>query len=227
MTIENEQRTLEHRRLMKELEARARRSGKKLSLRLCQLDWRAPMYPSRRCSEMDDNQFLTTATYTKIYIPTVLPYRVQFRRSSSRSQCWIRCHICFEVTLPRLLSQIRSRLRCADCELHNYNDNWQMHSTSESSPSNQWSQRTYLKLVAGGATTCKRTGWPFRNLKQLQSRKSSNEASQVMWEQAHLLINRLVDLKNHDKCTENGDGYHTYRWIDKHPRGEPVSTPHD
>ena len=158
MTIENEQRTLERQGLMKQLEARARHSGKKLSLKLCQLDWRAPICPSRRCSEMDDNQSLNMATYTKIYIPTVLPYRVQSRRSFSRSQRWIRCHICFEVTLPRILSQIRSWLRRADCELHNYNDNWQMHSTSGSSPSNQWSRRSYLMLVAGGATTCKRTG---------------------------------------------------------------------
>jgi len=28
---------------------------------------------------MDDNQSLTMATYTKIYVPTALPYRVQSR----------------------------------------------------------------------------------------------------------------------------------------------------
>ena len=38
MTIESEQRTVEHRRLMKQLEARAQRPCKKLSLSLFQLD---------------------------------------------------------------------------------------------------------------------------------------------------------------------------------------------
>jgi len=74
MTIESAEHTLERRRLMKQLEARVRRPCKKLSLRLCELDWRAPICPSRRCSEMDDNQSLTMATYTKLC--GILPYLI-------------------------------------------------------------------------------------------------------------------------------------------------------
>jgi len=40
--------------------------GKELSLRLCELDWRAPLCPSWRCSETDDNQSLTMVTYRRL-----------------------------------------------------------------------------------------------------------------------------------------------------------------
>ena len=38
--------------------------------------------------------------------------------------------------------------------------------TSESSPSNRCSLRSHLRIVAGGATTCRRSGSPYWNLKQ-------------------------------------------------------------
>jgi len=61
-------------------------SGNKLPLRLCELDWRAPLCPTWRCSEIDDNKSLTMAKYTKIYIPAAMSSRVQSRRPFKKLQ---------------------------------------------------------------------------------------------------------------------------------------------
>ena len=71
------------------------------------------------------------------------------------------------ISVPKLhhreYSQMRSQLRLGVPELHNYDDNWRLQLTSKSSPSNWCSQRSYLRLVAGGATTFKWRGWLYRN----------------------------------------------------------------
>jgi len=54
----------------------------KVSLRLWELDLPAPICPSRRCSEMDDNQSSTMATCTKLC--GNLPYLIYFRWQSTR-----------------------------------------------------------------------------------------------------------------------------------------------
>jgi len=119
-----------------------------------------------------------------IAVPSTIPTTIQETKSSAvrqrlqfrlqcRLQCriqWrlqygLQCHICFEVTLPRILPN-RSRLILSNPGLHNYDDNWRLQSTSESTPSNRYSLRSHMIIVAGGATTFKRGGWLYRNLKQ-------------------------------------------------------------
>jgi len=123
----------------------------------------------------------------QIYVPAALLYRVQprllfkipdssavWKRLQFRLQCRlqcriqyrIQCRICYEVTLPRTLSRMGSRLKLGNPELHNTMTIDDYKSTSESSTSNQYSLRRHMRLVAGGATTFKRGGWPCRNRKQ-------------------------------------------------------------
>jgi len=52
-----------------------------LSLRLFELDWRAPICPSRRCSEMDVNQSLAMEIYMKLC--GILPYLIYLRRKAT------------------------------------------------------------------------------------------------------------------------------------------------
>jgi hypothetical protein len=59
----------------------------------------------------------------------------------------------------RKYSQMRSRLRLGDPKLHNYNDHWRLPINfginPESSPSSRCSLRSFMRLVAGRATTFK------------------------------------------------------------------------
>ena len=49
-------------------------SRQEISLKLWELDLWAPIHPSRRCAEMDENQPFTMAVYTRLC--GILPYRI-------------------------------------------------------------------------------------------------------------------------------------------------------
>ena len=84
-------------------------------------------------------------------------YLFHFLLMQWRLQYRIQCHTCFEVTLPRIiLNKIPTQT-------------WQSRATQlqwQLTTANRWSRQRHMRLVAGGATTFKRGGWPYRNLKQ-------------------------------------------------------------
>jgi hypothetical protein len=71
-TIQSKEHTEERWKLMTQLPAQEKCSCKKLSSWFGELDWRAPLWPSGRCSEMDGIHSWTMATYMKL--SGILPY---------------------------------------------------------------------------------------------------------------------------------------------------------
>jgi len=116
--------------------------------------------PSTILTPIQETKWSTVQQRLQCWLQCRLQCRIQWRLQNR-----LQCHICFDVTLPGILPN-RSWQILGNPELHNYDDNCQLQSTSESTPSNRCSITSHMISVAGRATRFKRGGWLYRNLKQ-------------------------------------------------------------